>query len=157
VETHQHDKVFAVTFLAVLGFLGAFTLVIILIANLIPAPVDTEEVARARIAERLAPAGTVITDPEALLKVSAPAAAAREPMTAEQVLARTCNACHLTGVLDAPKNGDKAAWDKRLAATGGMAGLVKSAIAGKGAMPPKGGDPSLSEDEIKAAVAAMLK
>ncbi len=50
-----------------------------------------------------------------------------------------CAACHATGLLDSPKFGDKAAWDKRIADTGGFDGLVKSAIAGKGSMPPKGG------------------
>ncbi len=42
-------------------------------------------------------------------------------------------------MLDSPKFGDKAAWDKRIADAGGFDGLVKSAIAGKGSMPPKGG------------------
>ncbi len=50
-----------------------------------------------------------------------------------------CAACHATGLLDSPKFGDKVAWDKRIADAGGFDGLVKSAIAGKGSMPPKGG------------------
>lgn len=50
-----------------------------------------------------------------------------------------CAACHATGLLDSPKFGDKAAWDKRIADAGGFDSLVASAIAGKGSMPPKGG------------------
>ena len=64
----------------------------------------------------------------------------------------TCIACHGTGVLGAPKMGDAAAWKAR--ATGGLPGLVASAKAGKGAMPPKGGT-TASEGEIKAVVTYM--
>ena len=54
----------------------------------------------------------------------------------------------------APKLGDKAAWAPRLKA--GKAALVAAVIKGKGAMPPKGGNASLSDDAVKAAVDHML-
>ena len=63
---------------------------------------------------------------------------------------KTCVACHASGVANAPKFGDKAAWAPR-AATGRDA-LVASVVKGKGAMPPKAGAASLKDDEIKAAV-----
>ena len=66
-----------------------------------------------------------------------------------------CIACHLTGVAEAPKLDDKAAWESRLAALG-MDGLVQSVTAGKGAMPPKGGFMDLTEDDLRNAVAFML-
>ena len=66
-----------------------------------------------------------------------------------------CIACHLTGVAEAPKLDDKAAWESRLAALG-MDGLVQSVTAGKGAMPPKGGFMNLTEDDLRNAVAFML-
>ena len=53
----------------------------------------------------------------------------------------------------APKFGDKAAWAPRLKA--GKDALRASAIKGKGAMPPKGGNASLSDDAVKAAVDYM--
>ena len=62
----------------------------------------------------------------------------------------TCMACHSTGAAGAPKFGDKAAWAPRLKA--GIDALYKSALGGKGAMPPKGGNASLSDAEVKAAV-----
>jgi len=65
-----------------------------------------------------------------------------------------CAACHMTGAAGAPKTGDKAAWEVRLAA--GVDTLVKNAIKGKGAMPPKGGRPNLTEAQIKSAVEYML-
>lgn len=151
MDTHHHDRVFFVTFAAVLGFLGAFTLSIMYIANLLdePAP-DAAEVAK--IEERIRPAGTVITDAAALMKVSAPVAA-RAPMTGAEVAAKVCAACHNAGVLNAPKTGVAADWAGR----GSLAALVASAIKGKNAMPARGGDPSLSDAEVKAAVEVLLK
>ena len=64
-----------------------------------------------------------------------------------------CVACHGSGAAGAPKFGDKAAWAPRLAA--GVNGLTANAIKGKGAMPPKGGNMSLSDADIKAAVEFM--
>ncbi len=65
-----------------------------------------------------------------------------------------CAMCHVPGLANAPKFGDKAAWAPRLAS--GRDALVTSAIKGKGVMPPKGGSTALSDDEVKAAVDAML-
>ncbi len=65
-----------------------------------------------------------------------------------------CVACHATGVANAPKLGDKAAWAPRVAT--GKDALVKSVVTGKGAMPPKAGNAGLAEADIKAAVDYML-
>lgn len=67
---------------------------------------------------------------------------------------KTCVACHATGVANAPKLGDKAAWGPRVAT--GKDALVKSVLAGKGAMPPKGGAADLKDDDVQAAVDFML-
>jgi cytochrome c5 len=50
---------------------------------------------------------------------------------------QVCSACHAAGVNGAPKIGDHAAWGPRIAL--GKESLYKSAIGGKGNMPPKGG------------------
>lgn len=63
---------------------------------------------------------------------------------------KACAACHTTGAAGAPKLEDKAAWAPRIAQ--GKEVLYVSALKGKGAMPPKGGQMQLSDDEIKAAV-----
>lgn len=83
---------------------------------------------------------------------AAPAAAAGD---GEAIYSKACVACHSTGVAGAPKVGDKAAWEPRLAQ--GMDGLVGSALKGKGAMPPKGGQMSLTDGDIKSAVQYMLE
>ncbi len=67
---------------------------------------------------------------------------------------KTCVACHASGVANAPKFGDKAAWAPRIAT--GRDALVASVTKGKGAMPPKAGAANLSDDDIKAAVDYMV-
>lgn len=66
----------------------------------------------------------------------------------------TCVACHATGVANAPKLGDKAAWAPRVAT--GKEALFKAVITGKGAMPPKAGNANLAEADIRAAIDYML-
>ncbi|SFF58256.1 Cytochrome c5 [Fontimonas thermophila] len=158
MDHKDHDKVFFVNFGAVMAALFGIFFVCIFAARLIASSGDQaprpEQLAS--IAERIKPIGTVVTDPAALVKTSAPAVA-RAPMTGEQVNAKLCAGCHGAGVLGAPKIGDKAAWAARLSAAGGLDALVSHAIRGKNAMPPKGGDPSLSDDEVRAAVEFMLK
>jgi cytochrome c5 len=152
VNPEHHDKTFVVTFLLVLGFLGVFTVGILFIANTLSAKDLDDPQNMTRVAERIKPVGQVITDENMLLAV-APPAAARAPMTGAEIVTKVCGACHGSGVLNAPKIGDKAEWNKR----GNLKTLVASAIKGKNAMPPRGGDPSLSDDEVKAAVEEMLK
>lgn len=76
----------------------------------------------------------------------------------KDVYDKTCMMCHGSGLAGAPKIGDKAAWKDRIAT--GMDNLVKSAINGKqgytGMMPPRGGNPNLSDKEIHAAVKYMV-
>jgi cytochrome c5 len=87
----------------------------------------------------------------ALMLALIPAAQAAD---GKAVYEATCVACHASGVANAPKLGDKAAWGPRVAT--GKDALVKSVLAGKGAMPPKAGNANLAEDDIKAAVDYLL-
>lgn len=91
--------------------------------------------------------------PAAVAPAVATSAAAAKPDGA-QVYAKSCNACHASGVAGAPKYGDKAAWAARSKA--GVDALVASVLKGKGAMPPKGGQASASDAEIRAAVEYLL-
>lgn len=69
-----------------------------------------------------------------------------------------CQACHATGAAGAPKAGDKGAWGPRIAQ--GKDTLFKHAIGGftgkSGTMPAKGGNPALSDAEVKAAVEHII-
>ena len=66
-----------------------------------------------------------------------------------------CVGCHATGAAGAPKTGDKAAWEPRLAA--GIDAMVASAKKGKNAMPPMGLCADCSDDELKAIIEFMAK
>ena len=64
-----------------------------------------------------------------------------------------CAACHISGVGNAPKYGDKDDWAGRMA--NGIDAVAASAIAGKGAMPARGGS-QLTDEEIKLAIQYMV-
>lgn len=73
----------------------------------------------------------------------------------QSVYAKSCAACHDSGVMGAPKTGDKATWKPLIAE--GSDTLTHNAIKGAGKMPAKGGNMSLSDDEVKAAVDYMVE
>lgn len=120
------------------------------------------------VAARIAPAAVLAVgdptkgSPMAIPAVVPPAAKANPPVTAaasgEGVYKGGCFACHDAGVAGAPKIGDKAAWATRAAQ--GTAVLYGHAIAGfvgkAGAMPAKGGNATLADADVKAAVDFML-
>ncbi len=95
----------------------------------------------------------------AAMTVAAVAPAAAAPAAAavdgEAVYKQACAACHASGAAGAPKSGDKAAWAPRIKK--GEEALVASALKGIGIMPPKGGNASLTEAQIRAAVAYQIK
>jgi len=72
----------------------------------------------------------------------------------KKVYDTTCMVCHATGAAGAPKFGDKAAWAPRIKA--GIDALHASALKGKGAMPPKGGNAALADADVTAAVDYMV-
>lgn len=88
-----------------------------------------------------------------LTKAAAPAAGGA-PKDGATIYNSVCGACHNSGAAGAPKVDDKGAWASRVGQ--GKDALYKSAIAGKGAMPPKGGAADLSDGEIKATVDYIL-
>ena len=90
------------------------------------------------------------------VQAQAPAAQAKAPAAADgkAVYDQTCVACHVVSVAGSPRLGDKAAWAPRIPQ--GMDALVQSVLKGKGAMPPKGGNASLTEAQVRAAVEFMI-
>jgi cytochrome c5 len=92
--------------------------------------------------------------PAAPAAAAAPQQAAAVNPAGEKLYKSVCFACHATGVANAPKFGDKAAWDPYIKT--GMDAMVKVAMQGKPPMPPKGGAANASEDDIRAAVQYMV-
>lgn len=96
------------------------------------------------VAARIQPVGTV-----EVVDANAP----KVVKTGEEIVKNVCGACHTTGAANAPKIGDKAGWAPRLGM--GLDGLLKSAVKGKGAMPPRGGVPDLTDFEVARAIVFM--
>ena len=130
-------------------------------------PANAQEAAKqaADINQRIAPvaqtaqAGIAATTPPA----NAAPPQAVVPPTPEKVdgnatYSQVCAVCHGAGIAGAPKLGDKTAWAARVAQ--GKATLYERALKGfqgkAGVMPPKGGNPALSDANVKAAVDYMV-
>ncbi|PSW13060.1 cytochrome c5 family protein [Photobacterium sanctipauli] len=103
------------------------------------------------IAERIKPVGSVYLEGDA---PAGPAVAAG-PRSGDTVYGTFCAACHGTGVMGAPKKGDAADWDARLAKGNDV--LADHAINGFNAMPAKGSCMDCSDDEIIAAINHMIE
>lgn len=106
------------------------------------------------------PGASAPVAPEAAAPAATPAP---EPAVAENtqgksVFNKTCAMCHAVGAAGAPRPGDQADWDPRIAQ--GMDVLYKHALEGftgtKGAMPARGGAAVLTDDEVRAAVDYMV-
>lgn len=73
-----------------------------------------------------------------------------------KVVDDSCASCHSSGLMGAPKIGDSADWQARLKGAGSVAGLLTVTQRGKGNMPPRGGESSLSDGELQSAIQYML-
>lgn len=108
--------------------------------------------------EATAPAEAVAATPEAEAAPAEPAAAAAAPKPdlakGKKIYQTTCALCHAAGIAGAPKPGDMAAWEPRVAQ--GYVTLYNHAITGIRGMPAKGGNPSLTEADIANAVGYMF-
>lgn len=101
----------------------------------------------------LAPeAVTARIQPVGKVEFAAAGAAAGATKSGEEIVKEVCSACHVPGVANAPKIGDKAAWAPRLKQ--GLNGLLQSVVKGKGAMPARAGS-GLSDEELARAVVFM--
>jgi cytochrome c5 len=92
----------------------------------------------------------------ALAAANLPSAARAQStgLSGKEVVEAVCAQCHASGAKGAPKIGDKQAWSKR--ASRGLSSLTDNALKGIRQMPAHGGNQSLSDMEIKRAVAYMV-
>jgi cytochrome c5 len=131
----------------VLSFLVP-VLLILMIAQLVLGglKVDTSNVALepSKVAERIRPVASF-----SLVDASAP----RVQQSGEAVYKAVCQVCHQAGVANAPKTGDRTAWAPLIKE--GLPTILKDAIAGVRGMPPRGGNPDLSDTEMARAIVYM--
>ena len=107
------------------------------------------------IAKRLEPVGKVCIEGQECKGMEVAASVGGGGMSADDIIAKHCNACHGTGLLGAPKIGDTAAWKERADHQGGLDGILAKAITGINAIPPKGTCTSSSDEDLKGAIEKM--
>lgn len=112
------------------------------------------------VAERIKPVGQFVVASAETQREPAKNAVVAPPASrdGQQVYQAACVVCHGAGIAGAPKLGDKGQWAKPIAK--GLDTLYASAVNGMqgsaGVMPAKGGNPALSDAEVKAAVDYMV-
>ena len=141
----QTPKQLIVVILA--AFLVPIT-IIVMLSQLVTTGIDASKhnpaLSDEAVAARLKPIGQVeVTDPNA----------PKVEKAGKEVVDAVCSACHDTGALNAPKIGDKAAWGKLIGE--GVDRITKDEIKGIRQMPPRGGNPDLSDLEVARAVIYM--
>jgi cytochrome c5 len=161
-ESSMSDGQFTKLFATMITLMTCLTLFLVVLAHRnsgdVMAAIKAEKqvVADKIIAERVKPVGELQVGEVAATAVKPEVAAVAK--SGDEVYTASCIACHGTGIAGSPKVGDTAAWAERIAA--GTDSLYTHAISGftgkTGMMPPKGGNASLSDDEIKAAVDYMV-
>jgi cytochrome c5 len=154
------DRAFLKTFSGLLAALVALTVIIFVVAQMVSGSgkAKTKVVAQAdsETAARIKPVGELVVASAAVVAngVIPTAKAADGKATYD----KACMACHAAGVAGAPKFGDKADWGPRIAQ--GNDTLYTHALKGftgkKGMMPAKGGNASLADADVKAAVDYMV-
>src|SRR5690554_5371357 len=120
------------------------------------------DVDRDAIAERLKPAGQLCLQGDdcgtAASANAAPAAngnSGGSDIDGAAIYNSVCMACHETGAAGAPVRGDEGAWGARV--DQGFATLLDHSINGFNAMPARGGNPNLSDEEVEAATAYLVE
>ena len=149
-NTEYKPSTFVLLMLVNPGAILALTLIIALIAKsaspaATPAPAPVVADTSAAVLENIKPVATVV--------VAAADAGPHVDKTGEEVVKAVCSMCHAAGLMNAPKIGDKDAWKPRIAQ--GQATLISHATNGIRSMPAKGGNSSLSDNEVSNAVVYM--
>lgn len=157
-------------FSLIIAALVLLTLVLIAFAHYLHGtlPPEVSPLAEARVQQRLQPAGAVYAGDTGAAAMAAAAEAARGTAASQVAYEGTldgsviynnlCSACHGSGAAGAPKL-EKALWAPRLAQ--GKDTLISHALNGyqgaAGVMPARGGNPALSDEQVRATVTWMLE
>lgn len=172
--SQEQDQAFFRNFTLIVGGIAGMMVLFFIAAKVVsPDAYAAEDKLADQVAERTKPVGEVVVagEEEAVAEIEAEtvvAAADTGSETAgggaksgEEIFQGVCANCHGMPAMAAmmPQIGDKAAWEPRLAK--GVDTLYAHAINGfngdMGVMPAKGGNPALSDDDVKAAVDYMIE
>ncbi|MGK0375858.1 MAG: cytochrome c5 [Arenicella sp.] len=153
-EEQMNDSTFGRLFIMMMITLTVLTIIIVVAAKFASSEVDAKLDERSAVentqatALRIAPVGKFA----ATTVAAAPIVAA--VMSVEDMYT-SCSACHASGVLGAPITGDVGQWASHLAK--GTETLYANAINGINAMPARGGNASLTDENIEAIVDYMIE
>ena len=166
----NYDLDFLKRFSLVIVFLSILTLGLILFATYLNSQLvrDVDPAAEQRVLNRIAPVGQVYAGATGAaaqaeaLKAAAAAATAQVAyggtMDGSVIYGNLCTGCHTSGAGGAPKL-DALGIGARIAEQG-LDMLITNAINGytgnAGVMPAKGGNPALTDDQVKATVEWMV-
>lgn len=170
----EQDQLFFRNFSIVVGILAVMMVVFIVLARTFGIDDEADMERRASsVSERTAPMGEISVAGESedtgmVQAVAEPmdtgmetAAAAGDPagVDGKATFDSVCAACHGSGIPGIPQFGDAEAWAPRIAQ--GTDTLYSNAINGYTGssgmmMPPRGANPDLTDDQVKAAVDYMV-
>lgn len=162
--SQSEDRAFIRKFSGIIIGLLLLTVILIFVARgwQSETDVDANPSQKVLAEQRISPVGRVRTGDEGAAALAeaqataapAPAQSADAEVNGEEVYNGLCMTCHAAGVAGAPITGsDQMA--QRLSEKG-MDTLVANAINGLNVMPPRGGNPGLSDEQLRAAVEFML-
>lgn len=161
----NEDRQFLGVFLGVMAVVVVIAVGSLILANIVTALSTPDQMMADRVAmieRRTEPYGVVNTSTEAVQQAQqrmtknaqGGGGGGGKPMSGEEVYNSVCAACHSAGVMGAPVVGNQQQWTQRIAK--GIETLHSHAINGFNAMPAKGGNPSLSDEEVKKSVDYMV-
>jgi cytochrome c5 len=164
------DRTFLKHFAMLIGFLVVVAILLMFLGAHIYGkhPPEQSPKAAEAVAARVAPVGAVYAGDTGRAAMQAAQDAAKAAAASQvayggttdgkEIFGQLCHTCHETGAGGAPKISDKAAWASRVAQ--GVETLDKHAIEGftgkSGMMPAKGGNPALTDEQVKATVSWMV-
>ncbi|MEX1201384.1 MAG: c-type cytochrome [Methylophaga sp.] len=160
MESNKSGK-FLVGSLAIVGLLVVVAYLLLnnmlSLADNVLTPAKMDDTA---ISERIMPVAQERVGEEPIVEASADTSDAEAVKASDdagpgnQVFTAVCATCHVSGLLQAPRLGNKGDWAPRLEK--GMETLYDHAINGFKNMPARGGRQDLSDDEVKQAVDYMI-
>lgn len=165
----DQDKIFLQNFIIILVMLLGMISIFVIIARVVGSNEVVMAKQRAQVLAvetqpvggvRLAGGAGAAAGGNARTAAAADGQSAGEVDPGKAVYDRLCVSCHGTGLPGIPQLGDVPEWQQR--AADGMALVYEHAIKGYTGesgmtMPPKGGDPSLSDEQVKAAVDYIME
>ncbi len=160
-EEVQFKELFSLILAALAGLAVLFLVVALIIGRSQPDYVPSGMTPTEAVAQRIAPTGEVnmggpqIAESSAAAEEASAGGGASELETAAEVYDAVCASCHANGVAGAPVSDDAAAWRERMSSRG-LETLYDHAINGFNAMPPRGGNSALSDEQVQQAVDYIL-